>query len=910
MHTALEQNEFLSLSGKWSFQLDPEKKGLDERWFDRNLASSIKLPGTTDEHEFGTANRLKPALSKEVLHHLTRKHSYIGPAWYQKVIEIPKEWDGKKVLLSLERVIWETQVFLDGNQIGMRNTLSVPHVYDLSEYATPGKHVLTVMVDNSQKYNVGQMCHAYSDETQTIWNGIIGRICLRAIDKVHISDVQVYPKPSRKKARVKIEISNSYQKSVAGKLKVKAVGISGDDEIAETTESFKTDQSTDIIHIDYDMGENALLWDEFEPNLYELNVSLESENKGQFSDLKKVTFGLRDFITDDKHIKINGKKTFLRGTLECCIFPMTGYPPMELDDWSKIYETVKDHGLNHVRFHSWCPPEAAFQAADIAGVYLQIELPVWTYDIGKDVRRDDFLIAEADRIVDSYGNHPSFCMLSMGNELEGDYNFLYRLVNHLKNRDTRHIYTSTTFSFQDGHGKWPEPVDDFFISQQTKNGWIRGQGFFNEIEPNTNFDFRESLKDVKVPVISHEIGQYAVYPNLSEIPKYKGVLEPLNFKAVKQDLEEKNLLDKAADFTFASGKLAALLYKEDIELSRRTSGLSGYQLLDLHDFPGQSTALVGLLDAFWDSKGIVTARDFKSFSGPAAPILRMEKRVFTNNENFVGKAELSHYGPAKNIDTVEWVVRDSKKQIISKGQFENKSLSEENNIELGEIRLDLSELDHAEELEIEIFVPDSDINNKWNIWVYPDVSADEKDITISQSYDDKVKQALDNGGKVLLFANAACLKKSIPGTFVPVFWSPVHFPDQPGTMGLLIDSQHPALSAFPTKNHSDWQWWDLTKNSVSMIIDDLPQELDPIVQVVDNFARNHKLGNLLEARVGNGKLMICSIDLRNNIEKRPAAKQLLKSIIDYMKSDDFKPAVSLEEKYLNDLFYKSGEKKS
>ena len=116
-------------------------------------------------------------------------------------------------------------------------------------------------------------------------------------------------------------------------------------------------------------------------------------------------------------------------------------------------------------------------------------------------------------------------------------------------------------------------------------------------------DFRASVDGMEVPTVTHEVGQYSVYPDLSEIAKYTGTLLPLNFMAVRNDLEKKGRLDKASAYLQASGKLAAILYKEEVERALKTPGISGFQLLDLHDFPGQGTALVGLLNAFWGEQG-------------------------------------------------------------------------------------------------------------------------------------------------------------------------------------------------------------------------------------------------------------------------------------------------------------------
>jgi hypothetical protein len=380
-----------------------------------------------------------------------------------------------------------------------------------------------------------------------------------------------------------------------------------------------------------EMPDDIQSWDEFSPVTYTLETNLMSgENVLQ---TQTSSFGFREVKAEGKNLLINGGPLFLRGTLECAIFPLTGHPPVTVDEWIKLYKSAKAYGLNHIRFHSWCPPKAAFEAADKLGIYLQVEPPNWNTAFGDDPASAEFIEAEAHRIIKAYGNHPSFCFMSLGNEVQGDFKRLQDLVLELKNQDNRHLYTTTSFTFEKGHGLFPEPVDDFFITQYTDSGWVRGQGVFDTQFPNFETDYTHAVEHLPVPLITHEIGQYSVFPNLKEVEKYTGVLDPMNFKAVKNDLEQKGLLHLADDYLMASGQLAKLLYKEEIERALKTNGISGFQLLDLHDFPGQGTALVGLLDAFWDSKGIVDSTEFRTFCSELVPLIWMEKAVYENTES-------------------------------------------------------------------------------------------------------------------------------------------------------------------------------------------------------------------------------------------------------------------------------------
>lgn len=567
--------------------------------------------------------------------------------------------------------------------------------------------------------------------------------------------------------------------------------------------------------------------------------------------------------------------------------PHTGTPPTDEASWEKLYASAREYGMNHLRFHSWCPPEAAFNVADEMGFYVQVELPVWSVTLGKDSATVEFLRAEAKRISKEYGNHPSFCFWSIGNELQYDFNILASMLGEMKAADARHLYTTTSFTFEKGHGDWPENQDDFFVTQWTKKGWVRGQGVFNQELPSFDKDFRASIDGMEVPLVTHEVGQYSVYPDLTEIPKYTGTLMPLNFMAVKEDLEKKGLIDKAPQYLQASGKLAAILYKEEIERALKTPGISGFQLLDLHDFPGQGTALVGLLNAFWESKGILTGEEFREFCAPVVPLLRFPKAVYTNNETFEAQIELCNYGKdeLKN-STLSWEITADGRSL-GKGKTSAAALAFGHNGGLGKISFPLQQVTNASKLEVCLSLDGTEYRNRWNVWVYPS-SVDTKwgDIKYTRNYDEAMA-LLKKGQKVLFNPDWRTLQ-GIEGKFVPVFWSPVHFPNQAGTMGVLCNPTHPALADFPTDMHTDWQWWDLNINSTTLVVDSL-QGGTPVVEMVDNFVHNRRLTSLYEGRVGEGKLMLATFDLQTALDKRPVARQMLYSILNYMNSEKFAP---------------------
>ncbi|UCE99504.1 MAG: hypothetical protein JSV82_00065 [Planctomycetota bacterium] len=914
------QQDVISLAGQWGFNLDNKAVGEKENWFDADLTQSITLPGSTAENGFGDDisvdtewtgtvvdkswyteekyEKYRQPGSIKLPFWLTPLKHYVGPAWYQKIIEIPNNWRDKRIVLFLERAHWETKVWIDGKEKGSQNSLAAPHQYDLGSLA-PGNHRLAIRIDNTVKIDIGIDSHSISDQTQTNWNGIIGKIELRATDPVWIEEVQVYPNVQNKTAKVHITIANNTTKTADGTLTLQAKTSHSERQHrpAPETIDFTASKPQTKIEIEYPMTDDLLLWDEFSPNVYQMTATITT---AEYSDTKAVDFGMRQFAASGTQFTINGRKTFLRGTLECCIFPLTGYPDMTVTGWLRIFRIAKSHGLNHMRFHSWCPPEAAFTAADQMGFMLHVECGSWGHSLGDGKSVDRFIYDESDRILKTYGNHPSFCLLAYGNEPGGENHIKYltSLVKHWQAKeDPRRLYTTAagwaTIS-QNQYQVIPGPRCQYWQANLT--------GRLNANPPETVTDYRDFVTKYSVPIVSHEIGQWCVYPNFDEIKKYTGVTRAYNFEIFRDDLKENHMLDQAKDFLRASGKFQAHLYKEEIESALRTPGFGGFQLLDLHDFSGQGTALIGVLDAFWDEKGYIKPQQYRRFCSQTVPLARMEKRVWTSDETFNANVEISHFGPAPIEKAITlWSITDAKGCKIASGQLPAKTIPLGNATPLGEIELPLSNITNAQKLLLAVSIKGTDFSNDWDFWLYPD-DIDitiPKDILIADKLNRKVRKKLKKGGKVMLIPAPDTVSPDkygkVPPGFTTIFWNTQFTARQePHTLGILCNPEHPALAEFPTEFHSNWQWWYLVTKSQIMILNNLPIELRPIVQVIDDWNTNRKLGLIFEAKVAKGKLLVCSIDLQGNLDKCPVARQMLHSLLAYMQSDYFDPKLQSE----------------
>ena len=916
------QHKEISLKGEWQFQIDSNDEGIPQKWYNKNLSDHIHLPGSMAEFLKGDEITLKtkwtgsiydssfyfrPSLKKyrqpgniHIPFWLTPARHYVGAAWYQKEVNIPENWKGKRIVLHLERAHIETRVWVNDKEVGMQNSLVAPHDYDLTAYLVPGKQRISIRIDNRIKeINVGPDSHSITDHTQGNWNGIVGNIALQSFEPVYFDAIQVYPDLKNRKAIVKISIANSSPKNFKGSIAISAQSFNSTSsdatkEISSTISAAK--MSKNAITLELPFGDGMLIWDEFHPALYNLKVKLNSK---AIQTEKTVSFGMREFKIQGNHFMINGVPVVLRGTVHNCEFPLTGYPATTVEAWEVIFKKIKSYGLNHVRFHSWCPPEAAFMAADKVGLYMQPEGPSWPNHgpkIGLGQPVDKFIYEETQRIDKQYGNYASFTMLSAGNEPAGNQvKYLNEFVDFWKAKDSRKVYTGMSVG-----GSWPVvPNAEYLV-----RGGVRGLKWDRNLE--TVSDFRTEIQKFKVPFVAHEIGQYCVFPNFDEIQKYTGVYRAKNFEMFRQDLEDHHMGNQAKDFLNASGKLQVLCYKNEIEKILRTPDYGGFQMLGLQDFPGQGTALVGMLDAFFQEKGYVTAKEFSRFCNSTVPLAKIEKFVYTNNETFKAEIALFHSGatPLKNA-VISWTIKNEKGEQLASASFDAKTYENGNGLNVGDLNFPLNQMKEAAKLNLEVKIGGTNFVNDWDFWVYPEVNTKvSSSVYYTTVLDEKAKTVLDKGGKVFLNASGKVIKgKEVTMHFLPVFWNTSWFKMRPPHVtGMLIQDKNPAFANFPTSYYSDLQWWDIQNRAQVMNLEDFPADFRPLIQPIDTWFMNRRLALVFEAQVGKGKIIVSSANLGPDVQDKTASKQLFYSLENYMNSNDFNPKNKLSFEMIQDIF--------
>ena len=674
--------------------------------------------------------------------------------------------------------------------------------------------MLTLCVDNRNLINMDTRASGYSVDTQGYWNGIIGRMELICEEVFRIDDVQIYPDEKG------IDIRLVGTSDVHSPFVKKKVGIEITVETPEGELLKANCYEREICYSKQPMYfrceiENPQYWNEFTPALYKLHVKYYPVNEienvsgkdGQGNcptDEKIFTFGMRTIAVKDKQFMLNSRLLSLRGTTDCAIFPLTGYPDMDVSAWKNKFAIIKEYGLNHVRFHAWCPPEAAFAAADELGVYLSVEMPLWlNYDVcaleaGEDPIHHTYYMQEALNISRTYGNHPSFIMFSNGNENMGDFDLLESIIKHVKACDNRRLYTLTS-----NFDHPVVPCEDYLCAFEAAGKKVRIQDIHDRIAEDTCYTYEEAVKTVPVPVVSFEIGQYCVFPDVDMVERYTGNMRPVNLDVIRKRMKQNGVYNRLSDYIKASGNLAVRLYKEDIEAALRTKGFGGFELLSLSDYTGQSTATIGILDAMYQSKGFIIPEEFRRFCNCVVPLFKA-KRIYENTEIMHAELDVYDFGKVRS----EHMLSDKNLQSVNMELvltiYNGSNVFYKVKTREREIDIDLSSIQKASMLKVELAA--GEYKNTWNVYVYP-ASNELSNMSFSNSMRES-RQKKDSWRLV----TADCVERVAEGSFIPVFWSPIQFPSSK-PCGAVIDTKHPIFADFPPEEYPDYQWKALLDSS-------------------------------------------------------------------------------------------------
>lgn len=885
----------------------------------------MRLPGTLDENKIGHkdtgANQWHPdaALGNENEHfksdviatRFTRKYTYEGEARLCRSIST-ELWeamadhiaDGKRIFLEAERAR-VLRLLVDGVEVPhfKAPSISTPHVFEVTGFIKKASK-LTLLSDNSYPglpHDAIVYSSAATDETQTNWNGVLGYLRLRTEEKVFLDDIRIYPIYNSLTVKMNLYADVPWQGTVR---------IFCDALKEETLLQVSTSEAVKELVLEaLPLREDVQRWDMEEGNLYELSASLTG------GETKTVIFGVRDFGDDGQgRLSVNGRRIFLRSEANCAEFPETGYPPMTVEAWLDILEIYRSYGVNCVRFHSHCPPEAAFTAADQMGILMQPELSHWNpRDAFESEESNRYYTTELIQILHTLANHPSFVMLTFGNELHADAKGHERMRSLLKlaqSMDSTRLYSDASNTHYGAIGC--EPVSDFYTSANFYEWKLRGStanagGYINNCYPTaaTSYDAVMELlrKEYAKPVFSFEVGQFEVLPDFDELENFHGISDPANLRLVQSRVEEQGLCDIWKKYVEATGELSRISYREEIEAAMRTKELSGISLLGLQDFPGQGTALVGMLNSHLQPKPYEFARPehFRCFFRDQLPLVLLPRYTWENTEKLTALVQIANYGKEEINGTLIYELVDQsldKKgysvagceenpNILVRGTFPQVNCPVGRVTDVGTLEIPLEQLKIDKPVRMNLKVRIGETSNLYPIWMYPPVKPECPDgIYETQYLDEKAKCILKEGGKVYLSppSTKEALPFSIQAQFTTDFWSVGTFAGQEGGMGQLIDDDHPIFENFPTEYHTNWQWWPMATQRAVI----LPKRWKTIITEMDSYAFLRPMAQLLECRCGNGTLLFSSLGLQD-LQQYPEARALQDSIYYYMNSEQFKP---------------------
>ena len=858
-----------------------------------------QLPGTLDTNGIGHADltaapwhpdeNVNDALASQdvIATRLTRRHTYEGAAVFTRALSfVPPV--GKRVFLFCERTR-RLSLRVNGQEVPpfLPASLSTPVLFELTGLLT-GRDELALTCDNRYPgwpHDDIVFSSAATDETQTNWNGVIGELSLRVEEPVFIHALRVYPRGDALDVWLEISADRAFQADVtvtsdalAAPVSITAQGGPGFSSVALRGLPLRAD---------------VRRWDEGEGNLYALSASLGGV-------AKTVSFGVRTFCAQNGRFVLNGRPLFLRGETNCAVFPETGHPPTDVTSWQHILAVYQSYGVNCVRFHSHCPPEAAFIAADETGMLMQPELSHWNpRNAFSSPESRAYYRAELEGVLCMLANHPSFVMLTLGNELhmnEDGQAFADSLLALARSIDPTRLYAAGSNNHYGAKG--PNPADDFYAACCCRAHALRATsspmtGWLNERCPDLRTDYAPAMRAIRAvsdqPVLSFEVGQYEVLPDFDELAAFRGVTRPDNLRLIRSRVEAASLLPRWRTYVEATGELALRCYRAEVEAALRTEGLSGLFLLGLQDFPGQGTALVGMMDSHLSPKPYAFAQPerFARFFTAVLPLVLLPHLTYTVRETLEADVRVANYSRQTLEGIPVWTLEGG--GVSLRGTLPCAHAACGAATDLGSISVPLDGIKKAARLTLTVSLCGHE--NSYDLWVYPDEPAVcPERVYECRTLDARALQVLQRGGRVFLAPDSTqeALPHSIRGQFSTDFWSVGTFPAQAGGMGLLIDAAHPVFASFPTDAHTDFQWWPMASRR-AVILPEALRGLRPIVTLMDSYAYLRPMAQLLECRCGGGRLLFSSLGL-HHLTQYPEARALLFSIYRYMGSEAFAPA--------------------
>ncbi len=800
----------------------------------------------------------------------------IGCFLYQKTVTLTKEHAETPSALSIGGAQNTVSAWINGVYLGRHEGYSAPFAFTIPDGCLQtGENRITLAVSNHRL--AGYMGRPLSGVTSRAacecTGGIWGDVELRFLPD-GLKEVYVTTEPDGSAFTVHIRGGERCEKKVrildGSRCVYTAVIAAGTSALTVSANGFA-------------------LWSPEAPRCYLAEVTTAGQHLS-------CTFGIRRLTAEGTQLFLNGEPYYFRGTCEHCYQPLTVHPTRDITYYRHIIRTLKNLGFNSIRFHTWVPPVEYMEAADTLGMVMEIESP------------NNTPLAEWDEIVRFCRSHPSVCMYSTGNELQIDDDY----VAHLRAcADLIHRETDALFSPMSAmrgieyNFIGDETVDEPFRYNPTRLAEV-GQfcdvynSYSNALTSYSSADGTPTVLDTRnavygKPLLSHEICIHGTYADLSLEEHYRGsrIGQTAFLSSVREHLADVGLLDRAPLYYRNSAAWQRLLRKHCFETVRRSTTFSGYDFLGEIDTHWHTFGYcVGMMNEFYELKPGETVQNVLRYNGETVLLADLPSQV-----NFLSGASVeipilvSHYG--KTIPQALLQIRVScggsvlYRRQLHTGEIVRGSLSE-----LYRVIFRMPHTDRPMKLTLSVSLSggDTDSENCWDLYVFPKVrkpisakALSTGGVSVTETFDGTTLwNMLSSGKTVVLFGAGPFAAKDVSYQLSVAGRTNGHL--------ATVIADHPLMEEFPHDGYCAAQFASMLRSSHAAVLDlrDMPHA--PIIDIASSYKNAHREALLFEYRVGEGKLLCCTLRLCHD---DPAAAWLRDHILAYAMGDGFCPLQTL-----------------
>lgn len=868
-----EDRAVVSLDGVWRFRMDPENAGEKDQWFLSNVAfeEGIHVPGAWDAQGFGDETE-------------KLRHHFIGKGWYGRQASIPAEWAGRRVFLCIGGVHRYAKVWVNGRFLGEHVGYLSPFEYEITDYIQPGAPAeVCICVDSAQRWDIDTLtgCFDIIDYMDTYWGGIWGHVTLEARSAAYLEGLFVRPIVSQTRDSPLFATACRISATLAGEggacdgVRLEVLGPGGE-LAAEKTTSLDDALDGDEVVAELPVP-GAKLWSPNAPHLYSARLSL--LQRGEVIDHVETRFGFRTIEIRDAHIYLNGKRIFLSGYGDDCVYPETMAAPSDKRVYLERLTVAKAYGFNHVRHHSHMLPPEYYDACDEVGMLVSAEFPIayqQFYDRAQGPAIELYR-REWSAAIRRFRNHPSVLDWCMGNEMWGGVPLAPELYRIAKDLDpTRPVVDSDGVharGFVDG-AQDRDTLDLYFAMFDVGN---------TPLDKPDKFHCPNPLK----PVISHETGNYVTFPRLDMIDLFTDNFKPFWLTPVKAKLEAMGLLDEAGLWAANSERLYFLCHKSNIEGLRKSPNICGYHWWLLQDYWTTSN---GLVDTHFRPKGAIDQEKVSRLNGEVLVLQDGLGLTYRGGESLELALLVSNYSPDTLAEpSLAWRVRLGD-GVVAEDAGLAASAPQGEVTELRHIEVPLPDAPQPYRLTVdaELVVGGQRYTNDWSTWVYPaTIDPPRVEVPLFASPDLMPQlgrfgvEAIPSGdrlpsravyvsslptlpmldaieaGACLVLLQPQGLFPSASTRFKTAWWRGNERDNNAGT----VVYDNPITRAMAPEGWCDAGWRRLIEGCHGYILDEFPSVPEVLVRGIEvlGVCRNKAL--LFQAKVGKGALVVCGLNL-------------------------------------------------